>query len=263
MKIYIMTDMEGVAGVLSAEDYISPTSRYYDVGRELTTLEVNAAIEGCLAAGATDILVVDGHGAGAIDWRLLHPAARLLAGRPMGYPFGCSSDFDAALIIGQHAKANTDGGHLCHTGSFSVEEQSINGVSVGELGVNMLFVAYFGVSTVMVSGDKAVCDEARALVPNIATAAVKDGLKRGSASGLTAEENQSYNGAAIHLSPIVARERIKEAARDGLERRKEIGRFWLEPPYEMVLVTRPSQGQSGQRRVKRSEDLLELLTKSY
>ncbi|MGH2354558.1 MAG: M55 family metallopeptidase, partial [Chloroflexota bacterium] len=62
MKIYIMTDMEGVAGVVSSVDYGAPDSRHYEVGRELTTLETNAAIEGALAAGAREFLVVDGHG---------------------------------------------------------------------------------------------------------------------------------------------------------------------------------------------------------
>jgi D-amino peptidase len=261
LRVYIMTDMEGVAGVLSAADYTSPGSRYYEVGRELATQEVNAAIEGCLEAGATEILVVDGHGPGAIVPQLLHPQARLLAGRPMGYPFGCSRDFDAALIIGQHAKANTDGGHLCHTGSFDVEERTINGVSLGELGVNMLFASYFGVPTVAVSGDLAACEEARALVPEVETAAVKEGLRRGSAHGLTAEENQAYNGAAFHLSPIEARKRVRAAARAGVMRRAEIGRYWLEPPYEMVWTWRPSGGCSGRTARMTADDLLQLLSK--
>src|SRR5919202_4298096 len=155
MKVYIMTDMEGVAGVVSSVDYCAPDSRYYEVGRELTTLETNAAIEGALDAGATEFLVVDGHGHGAIDPVKLHPAALLMAGRPLGYPFGCDQSFDATFIIGQHAKANTDGGQLCHTGSFTVEDQVLNGQSLGELGINMLFAAYYGVRTVLVTGDLA------------------------------------------------------------------------------------------------------------
>ncbi|MGI6207676.1 MAG: M55 family metallopeptidase [Anaerolineae bacterium] len=261
MKVYMMTDQEGAAGVISSIDFASPECRYYQVARELVTAEVNAAIEGCLEAGATDILVVDGHGPGTIDIRLLHPAARLFTGRPMGYPFGCSSEFDVAMNISQHAKSNTDGGHLSHTGSFAVEELTINGVSVGELGKNMLFAAYFGVPTVTVTGDLAVCEEAKALVPGIETAAVKEGLKRGPATGLTAEENRLHNGAAIHLSLEAARARIKEAARRGIERRQEIKPFWLEPPYEMVTVYRPSNGQSGRTVVVTSNDLLDLLTK--
>jgi len=259
MKVYIMTDLEGVAGVVNPTDYIYPQGRYYEMAKELLTREVNAAIEGCIEAGATDVLVVDGHGHGALDWRLLHPMARAFMGRPMGYPFGCDDSFAAAMIIGQHAKSNTDGGHISHTGSFEVEDVTINGVSVGELGKNMLFAAYYGVPTVTVTGDLAVTLEAKALVPEIETAAVKEGLKRGPATGLTAEENERHNGAAVHLSPEVARARIREAARRGLARKDEISRFWLEPPYEMVTVYRPAQGRSGRTVRSTGMDLIDLL----
>lgn len=255
-----MTDLEGVAGILNWEDYGSPEGRYYEIGKELTTRETNAAVEGCLEAGADEVLVVDGHGCGAINPVLLHPEAKLLAGRPMGYPFGCDSSFDAALIIGQHAKSNTDGGHLAHTQSFGVEECTINGVSVGELGENMLFVAYYGVPTVMVSGDRAMCEEALALVPNLETATVKEGLKRGTGSGLPAAAYGRHNGAAIHLHPEKARALIREKARRGLERLPEIGPFWIEPPYEMVDVYRSTTDQQQTRWRARANDLIELLT---
>lgn len=260
MKVYIMTDLEGVAGVINFDDYATPKGRYYELARELTTMEVNAAVEGLLEAGADEILVVDGHGYGAINPVLLHPEAKLLAGRPLGYPFGCDETFDAALIIGQHAKSNTDGGHLCHTGSFACEDLLINGVSLGELGCNMLFASYFGVPTVMVNGDRAACEEALALVSNIEVAPVKVGIRRGSAKGLTAEENKLFNGAAVHLHPEKARRLIRERAERALRRVDEIGRFWIEPPYELVSILRPEErGKPGRIARVRSDDLLELL----
>lgn len=256
-----MTDMEGVAGVVSSSDYCQPTSRYYEVGRTLTTLETNAAIEGALEAGATEFLVVDGHGHGAIDPQQLHPAARLFTGRPMGYPFGADDTFDAAFIIGQHAKANTDGGHLCHTGSFTVEDQQLNGRSLGELGINLLFVASFGVPTVLVTGDLACCVEARELVPEMETVAVKEGLKRGAPAGLTAEAARAYNGAAIHLHPQVARQRIQEGARAALERHLRIPRFWMEPPYELRRSFRiREEGTVPPETLQSGVDLIEVLT---
>ena len=260
VKVYIITDMEGVSGLLNAANYVSPESRCYEVARELTTAETNAAIEGILEAGATEILVLDGHGYGAINPMLLHPEARLLAGRPLDYPFGCDDSFDAAMMIGQHAKANTDGGHLCHTGSFAVEDLSINGISMGEAGCNLLFTAYCGVPTVMLSGDKAACDEVKAMVPDMEVAPVKMGIKRGSASGLTTEQNSLFSGAAIHLHPEKARQLIRKKARTGLERAQQIRPFWLEPPYELVSVLRPSEA-GGKVRTARvaSGDLLELL----
>ncbi|RLI03225.1 peptidase M55 [Candidatus Bathyarchaeota archaeon] len=260
MKIYVMTDLEGAAGIINFDDYCTPNGRYYETARELITKETNAAIEGLLEAGAKEILVVDGHGYGAINPLLLHPSAELLAGRPLGYPFGCNEKFDATVIIGQHAKSNTDGGHLCHTGSFEVEDLTINGISLGELGCNMLFAAYFGVPTVMVSGDRAACEEALALVPNIEVASVKEGIKRGSATGLTGGQNKLFNGAAIHLHPEKARELIKEKAKKGLERLREIKPFWLAPPYELVSRLRPEEkGKPGKIAKVKSNDLLELL----
>jgi len=260
MKIYIMTDMEGVAGVINFDDYAFPEGRYYEVGRELTTLETSAAVQGAFDGGATEVLVVDGHGHGAINPALLHPQAKLLAGRPLGYPFGIDDSFDAAMIVGQHAKSNTDGGHLCHTGSLNVEDFTINGLSVGEMGCNMLFAAYYGVPTVLVSGDLAATEEARALVSNIETAAVKEGIKRGSATGLTEEENKIFNGAAIHLHSERAREVIREVARRAVKRAGEIQPFWLEPPYELISTLRPTKDQPSRTGRVTGDDLIEVLS---
>jgi D-amino peptidase len=260
VKIYIMTDMEGVAGVVSSTDYCAPTSRYYEVGRELTTRETNAAIEGAIEAGAKDFLVVDGHGHGAINPQLLHPAARLLTGRPMGYPFGCDASFDGAFVVGQHAKANVDGGHLAHSGSFTVEDQVLNGRSLGELGINMLFAAYFGVPTLLVTGDAACCEEAHDLVPEVETVAVKEGLKRGALAGLTGAQAVVYNGAAIHLHPSVACERIRAGAERALARRATIPRFWIVPPYSLERTFRPGEdGSIPAPAVQEGDDLIEVL----
>jgi len=219
-------------------------------------------VQGCLDAGAENVLVVDGHGAGAIDPELLHPAAQLLMGRPLAYPFGCDESFDCALIIGQHAKAGTlDGhlwhmiigqhakagtldGHLWHTGSIDVADLTINDISLGELGSNMLFCAYYDVPVVTVTGDEACCREARELVPNIETAAVKRGINR---------------GAAIHLHPTKARELIREASQRGVERRDEIGKFWIDPPYVKRVEWVAEPGFPPRVHIAEGEDLIEVL----
>ena len=81
MKILIMTNMEGVAGVLNHDDWVLPGGRFYAKGLRLLTEEVNAALEGFFSAGAEEILVVDGHGAGGIDPETLDERALLLRGR--------------------------------------------------------------------------------------------------------------------------------------------------------------------------------------
>lgn len=259
MKVYAITDMEGVAGVVDSPNYCNRESRYYERGCELTTLEVNAAVDGALEAGATEILVVDGHGQGAINQELLHPAATLLIGRPRPYLAACNDSFDVAISIGQHAKSNTPGGHLAHTLSFACENLTVNGVSVGEMGSNFLFAAYHGVPYVFLSGDLAAAREAEALAPGIETAAVKEGLDRGSATGMSAEENLLYNGAAIHMHPTKARDLIQAGVRRGIERRDEIGRFWLEPPYTLEMTMRAESGEPGKIARVSGNDLARVL----
>ena len=263
MKIHIMTDMEGCAGVMNAHEYIYSNSKYYEEARDLASLEVSAAVEGALEAGATEVLVADGHGPSAIKRTLLHPRAKLLSGRPYspGQPsFGCDGTFAACIIIGQHAKANTDGGHLCHTMSFGVEDYCLNGHSIGELGLWMLIAGYYHVPVVMVSGDQAACDEARSLVPNIEVAPVKWGIKRGSASGLTKEQNGVFNSVAVHLHPNEARAVIREHVCRAVKRIPEITPFRVSAPYTLTIATRPAEGRKrGEKVTLKSADFLDLM----
>ena len=261
MKVYIVVDMEGMAGVMNSVDYCAPASRYYEVGRALATRQTNAAIEGALDAGADEILVVDGHSQGTIDQQMLHQSARLLAGAWLGYPYGCDSSFDVAFILGQHAKAGTDGGHLCHTMGYDVADLTLNGLSIGGVGLNMLVATYYGVPTVLAAGDLAACEEARALVPDIETAVMKEGVRRGAPEDLTAEDAEAFNASAVHLHYEVACRLITEAARRAIERRAEIGRFWIEPPYELIRTDRPSRdGRPGARWRQYADDLIEMLS---
>src|SRR5436305_685447 len=124
VQLYILTDIEGRAGVANFEDYSYATGRFHAVSRRLLTLEVNAAVEGALAAGATEILVLDGHGSGAINVDELHPDALLLHGT--GYPrtLGLERGFDALFFVGQHAMSNAARAGLAHTYSSRTIEQA-------------------------------------------------------------------------------------------------------------------------------------------
>lgn len=158
-----MTDMEGVAGVVSLPEYCltgpenkygrAEGGKYYEHARELATLETNAAVDGLLEAGVTDVLVCDGHGPGGLNASLIHPDARILTGRGQRQPRGLDQSFDLALMVGQHAMAHTDGGHLCHSGSFSREGWAVNGVELGEIHLFMLLASEFDVPVAMSRAD--------------------------------------------------------------------------------------------------------------
>ena len=237
-----MTDMEGVAGVLDFEHWTSPESRYYDLGKEFLTLEVNAAIEGFARGGATEFLVADGHGHGAINPKLLDARAQLARNwAPPPYPFSMERGMTFCAYVGQHAMSRTELAHLAHTGSCSVFETTINGRPVGEFGEGTLCAAQLGIRTIFASGDLALTKEAQALVPGIETVAVKRGTTPGRGDECDTETYAKRNLGAIHFQPERARQMILAGAERAIRRAladPSLGVVPLKPPFERVTILR-------------------------
>ena len=244
-RVYIMTDLEGVAGVRDSEQWCGPDGRYYDAGQRLLTLEVNAAIEGFFAGGATEIVVADGHGRGAVNLELLDPRAELERGWPTGWPGPSltAGGFDAVAWVGQHAKAGTELAHLAHTQGWNYVDLSVNGVSIGEFGQLALCASELGVRSIFASGDKAFTEEAQALVPGIETVCVKRGTTPGRGDELTAEQYGRRNTAAVHLHPEKARALVRAGAERAIRRAQteQFGLIPVKPPFERVARFRRTQ----------------------
>ncbi|NPV08276.1 MAG: hypothetical protein HPY83_10005 [Anaerolineae bacterium] len=241
MRVYIMTDLEGVAGVLNHGDWCSPSSRYNDLAKELLTREVNAAIEGLLSGGATEIMVADGHGSGGINPVLLDPRAELMRGWPTEWPLLLDETYDAVAFVGQHAKAGTEYAHLAHTQNMRYVDLSINGVSIGELGQFSMCASELGVPVIFASGDRALCAEAAALLPGVETVEVKRGTTPGRGDELDAENYSKRNTSAIHLHPERARAAIRAGAERAARRLASGERFGiiaLAAPFELVVRLR-------------------------
>jgi len=247
MNIYIMTDIEGVAGVLDFDNWAMPDGRYYEDGKLLLTGELNAAIEGFCAAGADEIFVCDGHGHGAINITKLHKRALYSRGWVGPRPFGMlDRKFDCMAVIGQHAKSRTPYSHLTHTGSTSVFSLSINGIEVGEYGEQAFISSEIGFPVIFASGEKAFCKEVEELTPWVHTVAVKEGIMPGSGDECTAEQYEKRNLGAVHLSPERARELIREeserALRDFINNREKFKLLKLDPPYTLDIKYRAQNG---------------------
>jgi len=248
-RIYIMTDLEGVAGVENFEQWCFTKGRYYDRARELLTLEINAAVKGFFAGGAKHIVVSDGHGDGGVNPEQIDPRVELLRGWPNGWPLELDKSFDAVAFIGQHAKASTVGAHLAHTQSLHWIDCSINGVSIGEFGQLVVCASELGVPTIFGSGDLAFTKEAQALVPGIETVAVKRGLRRDNGENLNERDYTRHNAGAIHVPPVRARKLIEAGARRAMARAKK-GKYGIVPlkaPFERVVIYRPNDECSTKR----------------
>lgn len=204
-----MTDLEGTAGVTSFTGQTRPDAQYLDRSRRLATAELNAAAGALVAAGVDDILVLDGHGCEGLWYEEVHPAVKLLHGRPHA-PHSVVDPiidrYDAGLIIGQHAMAGIRSGNMNHTqNSLLIDYIKINGVVVGEIAQWALYWGAAGMPFIFLSGEADACSEASKLIPEIETAAVKQGLSRTS---------------AISVSPAEARRLIAEGVTRAVEQHR-------------------------------------------
>jgi D-amino peptidase len=240
-----MTDVEGVAGVLDSEGWCMGTAPHLEEAKELLTLEVNAAVEGFLEGGATEIVVVDGHGPGGINPAILHPEAQLMRWWPTGWPLLLDNTYDAVAWVGQHAKACAPYAHLAHTGTMWTIDLSINGISVGEFGQLAMCASELGVRSIFGAGDEAFTKEAQELVPGIETVCVKRGMTPTTGEELPFPEYRRSKISAIHLSPAKSRELIREGAYRAVKRTLTedygIVKDLPKPPYRMDFKLRAGE----------------------
>lgn len=187
MKVFVSSDMEGTAGIVDWEQ-VRPGSPAYPESVELLLAEVNAAIEGAMGAGATEVLVNDSHGRMAnLPPARLAGRARYLAGRfkPLYMMQGLDAGFDAAMFVSYHGSMSARGSTLSHTyypGAFA--EVTLNGSVVGEAGINCLAAQAHGVPVVLVTGDDTTAAEIRSVSPGTRAAVVKHSVTRFAAESL-------------------------------------------------------------------------------
>lgn len=213
MKVYISADIEGITGLVSWHQCLTQSSDQYDYGfaRRMMTHDVNAAIRGAREAGATEIVVKDSHNNSKnLLLDQLEPGTQLISGHGSGIDGmmeGIDSSFDCALLVGYHAMAGTTAGIMEHTYTGGVHHLWINGMPAGEMAMSAGVAGRYGVPIVMVSSDKAGCDEAAGLLPGVETAVVKFGLGR-------------YMGRLLH--PSQTGPLIEIAAQHGVAKAKSI-----------------------------------------
>ena len=228
MRVHVISDMEGVSGIVRREQ-TNAGMAMFEEGRKLYTEDINAAVRGAKAAGATEIVVVDCHGAGegftfnSLIAEDLDPACEFVVQEEWtGYTEFLEQGCDAALFVGMHAMDGTREGVLNHTVS-SREWQNLwfNGTRVGETGINAALCGNWGCPVLLVTGDDASCREATALLgSDLTTVSVKRGLGQTSARMLV---------------PARARQLIEEGARNALSDLKAVEPYDPGKPCEVKV----------------------------
>jgi len=176
MRLFISVDMEGTTGLERLEEIFRGLPGF-DTFRQLMAGDCNAVIQGAIDGGATEIVVSDSHGY-MCNMRPddLVPGVQLRRGqlkRQWCQMKTLDVDFDAALLIGYHAKAGTENGILAHTWITGFRDVRVNGESVPEPSLNTLLAGSFGVPVAMLSGDQYVIEQARPVLGDIEYAQTK------------------------------------------------------------------------------------------
>ncbi len=218
-KVFISVDMEGIWGVVHAQQTVPGPD--YAAARKWMAEDLNAVIEGLLKAGVLDIVVNDAHGSGRnLVPDSINPRASLVTGspKPLTMMQGIDSSFDACIFVGYHARAGSAPAILDHTISGgTIHAIRVNGKELPELGINAAIAGYYKVPVIMISGDQEACSQAKAILgADVVTAMVKEATGRQAARLLPAEE---------------ARNRLREAAYDAIQKRDKIPPFRLDPPF--------------------------------
>jgi len=257
VRVHVISDIEGCAGIFKWSQ-TGGDSPLYQEGRRLYTEEINAAVRGAKAAGATEIVVMDCHGAGG-DYTF----NSLLAGElDPDCEFVVQSEWteytefleqgcDAALFVGMHAMAGTPDGVMSHTVSGQAwSGLRFNGTLVGETGINAALCGNWGCPVLLVTGDRATCREAKALLGDgLTTVEVKVGIGRYSARSLPAQK---------------ARELIEAGAKQALQDLKAVEPYDPGRPCEIeISFTTPDRlVEYRNRRGVEQKDALTLVSRA-
>lgn len=238
----IMSDMEGVDGIFNWAEQCNPLkSPRWKESQELLTGEINAAVEGLIAGGATEVVVWDGHDGGeTLSATDIHPKARLLIGSPIPPIREFDSTFSAIVFVGQHAMAGAEDSVLPHSFFFNIQNLWVNGKLVGEIGIRAMVAGEMGVPAIMLAGDTAACREIRELIPQVECAEVKSGVS--ATAGFT-------------LPHSAACELIRSKAETAMKRVGEFKPYRIDGPVE-VKVEYTTSGAPGPdlRRITRRVD---------
>jgi D-amino peptidase len=233
VRVHVISDIEGVAGIVKWGQAGGDLPLYQEA-RKLYTEEINAAVRGAKAAGATEVVVMDCHGAGgdytfnSLVADMLDPDCEFVIQQEWTeYTGFLEEGCDAALFVGMHAMAGTPDGVLSHTVSGQAwQSLKFNGTLVGETGINAALCGHWDCPVVLVTGDRAVCRESAALLPGVTTVEVKEGLGRFSARSKT---------------PVEARRLIESGAKQALTDMKTLPYDPGRPCEIEVVFTTPDR----------------------
>ncbi|MBV8116688.1 MAG: M55 family metallopeptidase [Candidatus Eremiobacteraeota bacterium] len=264
MKLYVSSDMEGVAGVCAWEQVDARTPHPdYAIYRGYYSREVRAAIDGARTGGAREIVVNDSHGPMRnLLFEELPNDVRVIFGnrKPFSMVQDADASFGGAFFIGYHGGAGRADAVLCHTYTPAVVyDVRVNGVRCSEATINAGLLGYFGVPLLLISGDRSTVEDVRALMPWVRGVVVKESIG---------------NFAAASMTPAAAQRAIHEGAAAAVAGTSQAQPFRFTPPIELhvdlvkteqadLVATIPRFERTGPRSVRFVHESFPVVFKAF
>ncbi|MGI6173737.1 MAG: M55 family metallopeptidase [Christensenellales bacterium] len=221
-RIYISSDIEGTCGIVHWAETEKGQDLYEHFARQMTR-EVRAACKGVLSGGAQSVCVKDAHdSARNIDPEKLPEVVTIYRGwarDPLCMVTGIDQGYDGVLFTGYHSAAGTNYNPLAHTMNTQNNFVRINGEKASELMINAMAAAYYGVPTLMVTGDRGLCEWMNEKLPEVLTVPTNTGCGKG----------------AWSIHPNLAVKRIREAAEKAMSLNPEKCLFPIPPSFEVEI----------------------------
>ena len=232
-RFFLSSDIEGTCGIANWQE-TNTNNEYSPYFLKQMSNEVKSACLGALESGYGEVIVKDAHdSARNIYPDMLPKEVKIIRDwtkNPLSMMAGIDiGKFDAAGFTGYHSGASSNGNPLSHTMNLSVTKITINGRLTSEFVMNAYAAAYYGVPTVFLAGDKALCETALDLVPEISVAPVSEG----------------YGGGSISIHPEKACEFIKEKMMEALS--KDVSKCLIKLPESFEVVVQHREHSKAYR----------------
>jgi|TARA_B100001971_G_C18250436_1_gene577753 D-amino peptidase len=226
LRIIINFDLEGVTGVVLETEQTGRSERFYEQSRVLSTGDINAVARGAVKAGVDEVYLIDSHAGWGqnLIFEKLEEEIRYLNGRSASRPVSVMSEVyqscDAIFLVGLHPMRGTHRGVIEHTFLPPINVLRVNGVPMGEIGINAAIAGHFGVPIAFLSGCNKAVEESKAHFGDIETVEVKKGLGRTS---------------AILLPPTISSKLLEESANRAVKRIKDFKPFEIKEPTTIEI----------------------------
>lgn len=245
MKMLLIADLEGASGIVSNNQQSKPGAPLYEEARSYLLSDVNAAVEGALEGGAEEVIIFDMHYFGLnMNLHEIHPKTKTIMGKPRKIsPFFTElyREISGIIMIGFHASSQTPNGLLTHSYDYAMKSIKLNGVLMGEIGMEAAIAGFYNVPLIFVAGDSVGINEAKNLLNEVETAVVKYSINEHSALCLPLE---------------VTKREIKEKSRRSVQNINKFSPFVIDSPYIIEVEffdkigVQKAEGFPGLRKIK-------------